>query len=115
MTNLRKIVSIIMVVFLVSAVTTIAFATNDGIQIIGNTNIDDGNVLNITDTTTGTQNTANTINVINTINTTNTSTYSNTTNLPQTGAGDYAMILIIAIFAISAVYAYKKINDYKNI
>ncbi len=34
-----------------------------------------------------------------------------TTN-PYAGAGDYSTIIFIAIFAVSAVYAYKKIKDY---
>ena len=49
------------------------------------------------------------------IQTNTASTYNNTTNLPQTGADDYAVIAVIAVLAISAVYAYKKISDYKNI
>lgn len=118
MTNSKKVILMVMVVFLLSAITTIAFATNDDIQIISNTNMD--GVLNITDTNSNTTNTAtnsmaNTTNTVNLIQNTNTSTYNNTTSLPQTGAGDYTMILIIGLFAVSAVYAYKKIVDYKNV
>lgn len=110
MTNSKKVILMVMVVFLLSAITTVAFATNDNIQIIGNTNMD--GVLNITDTNSSTTNTANAVNLI---QNTNTSTYNNTTSLPQTGAGDYTMILVIGLFAVSAVYAYKKIVDYKNV
>lgn len=117
MTNSKKVILMVMVVFLLSAITTVAFATNDNIQIIGNTNMD--GVLNITDTNSSTTNTAanttNTANAVNLIQNTNTSTYNNTTSLPQTGAGDYTMILVIGLFAVSAVYAYKKIVDYKNV
>lgn len=119
MTNSKKVILMVMVVFLLSTITTIAFATNDNIQIINSTNMD--GVLNITDTNSNTTNTAtNTANTTNTVNliqntNTSTSTYNNTTSLPQTGAGDYTMILIIGLFAVSAVYAYKKIVDYKNV
>lgn len=34
------------------------------------------------------------------------------TTTPYTGIGDYSVIVFIVIFAISAVYAYKKIRDY---
>jgi len=47
----------------------------------------------------------------------NSSTYNNTnTNLPKTGIEDsIPTAVLIVIFAISAVYAYKKISDYKNV
>ncbi len=129
MKNLSKVILSVMVTILLIALATSVYAT-DGIQIIGNTNVDDP--INITDTNTTTTpgttnttdntvgNTTGTLNIINTTNTsnnTNTSTYNNTntTNLPQTGAGDYTMILIIGAFAVAAVYAYKRISDYKDI
>ena len=104
MTNLKKVFLVMIVVILLGA--TIVMATDAPILITDqNTN---------TVNTANTANTANTLNTLNTVNTANTSNYTNT-NLPQTGANDYAMVLIIGIFAVSAVYAYKKINDYKNI
>lgn len=51
----------------------------------------------------------------------NVTTYNNNNNtantLPYTGIGDTVLpvALLIVIFGISAVYAYKKVNDYKNI
>ena len=43
------------------------------------------------------------------------SSYSNTT-LPKTGAESVAPIaILVVIFGVSAVYAYKKINEYKNV
>ncbi len=40
----------------------------------------------------------------------------NSNNLPDTGIeSSIPIALLIVIFAISSVYAYKKINDYKNI
>lgn len=109
MTNLKKIFLLLVVTVLLGA--SVVFATNDDTIVIT-----DSNTIN-TVNTTNTTDTPNTITTINTVgNTTgNTSTYNVTQNLPQTGANDYAMILIIAIFAVSAVYAYKKIRDYKNI
>ena len=49
------------------------------------------------------------------LTTNNTSTYNNT-SLPKTGIEDHipATILLV-VFGVSAVYAYKKIQDYRNI
>ena len=64
----------------------------------------------------------NTTDGINTTNNTNTNsssynTNTNTnTNLPSTGIADSgATIALIVVLAISGVYAYKKLRDYKNI
>lgn len=108
MTNLRKVFLTMLVIILLGATVVLATTDNTGTILIQDT---DTNTVN----TANNINTVNTVNRINTINTAgNTSNYTNT-NLPQTGANDYAMVLIIGIFAVSAVYAYKKINEYKNI
>ena len=64
-------------------------------------------------TATSALNSANATNRTNTAN--NTSTYNNTT-LPHTGIGDSIPVaVLVVVFGISAVYAYKKIKEYKNI
>ncbi len=51
----------------------------------------------------------------NTNNSTNSSIYNNT-SLPSTGIGETLPIAaLVVVFGISAVYAYKKIKDYRNI
>ncbi len=51
----------------------------------------------------------------NTSNRSNTSNYANT-SLPSTGIESAVpVVLVIVIFGISAIYAYKKIKDYRNI
>ena len=49
------------------------------------------------------------------LTTNNTSSYNNT-SLPKTGIEDHipATILLV-VFGVSAIYAYKKIQDYRNI
>ena len=43
-------------------------------------------------------------------------TNATNTNLPRTGIGDsMPTVLLVVVFGISAVYAYKKIKDYRNI
>ena len=49
------------------------------------------------------------------LTTSNTSSYNNT-SLPKTGVEDSMPIVVLAVvLGISSVYAYKKIQDYKNI
>lgn len=75
-----------------------------------NTNTNTNNAsTNMNNTNTNTRNTNNT-------NNTNNSSIYNNTNLPSTGIEDSIPIaMLVVIFGISAIYAYKKINDYKNI
>lgn len=40
---------------------------------------------------------------------------NNSNDLPQTGIEDYNIGILIVICVASAIYAYKKVNDYKNI
>ena len=63
-------------------------------------------------TNTNTVNTTNTnVSTYNTTNTTNT-----TSDLPNTGLGDsLPMIALIVVVAISAAYAYKKVQDYQSL
>ncbi|MCI8482193.1 MAG: hypothetical protein HFJ27_03815 [Clostridia bacterium] len=110
MTNLRKVCLVMLVVILLGA--TVVFATEEGSIVITPSNtIVGGNTADNTASNTQISTPQNT----SVIQTGNTSNYNNVTNLPQTGADDYAVVLVIAIFAIAAVYAYKKITDYKNI
>lgn len=65
---------------------------------------------NNTNTNTNRNNTNN-----NALRTNNANTYNNTT-LPKTGIQDsLPIVLLVAVFGVSAVYAYKKIKDYRNI
>ena len=65
--------------------------------------------------TNNTTNTLNTSALRNTINTTATTATTNTT-LPKTGiANSTPVVALIAIFGISAGYAYIKIRDYKSL
>lgn len=69
-------------------------------------------------TITGNNTISNTTNTAtnNTVLTTNNTSNYNNTSLPKTGIEDHipATILLV-IFGVSAVYAYKKIQDYRNI
>ena len=75
----------------------------------------ENNVMTLTGNNTTLNNTKNntTNNVVLTTN--NTSNYNNT-SLPKTGIEDSATgVILVVVLGISAVYAYKKMQDYKNI
>ena len=130
MKNLIKLVSILLVSVMLIFVTTVNAAdnTNDGFRELtldsSNTNSNNtssGNTnLENTNTNTNNTNTNNTNSNTNTNkNTNNSSMYNNTnknSDLPKTGIEDsIPVVLLVVVFGISAVYAYRKINEYKNI
>lgn len=79
-----------------------------------NTNATNTNTNNAS-TNTNTNTNTNTVKTNNVNNTNNSSIYNNT-NLPSTGIEDSIPVaMLIVVFGISAIYAYKKINDYRNI
>ncbi len=98
MTKLKRVFLTMLVIILLGV--TVVFATDDETLIIG-----DGEPSTSTPETTNT----------NTNTNTNTSSYNNTQSLPQTGENDHIYVLAIGAFVISAVYAYKKVVDYKQI
>ena len=77
--------------------------------IAGNTALSLNGTTNTNTNATNTTNTA--VSTYNTVNTTNT-----TSDLPNTGLGDsLPMIALIVVVAISAAYAYKKVQDYQSL
>ena len=80
-----------------------------------NTTNNTTNTVNTTNTNSNT-NTGNTTNTTNTVNTNTTNTNNYNTNLPKAGAPANTMIgIAITVLAVVAVFAYKKVNQYKNI
>ena len=123
-TNLLKVFSILILSVVVIFITTSVNAA-DFIDITNqlNNNTASNNTLGTntesTNTNTNTSNSnainTNTNRVNNNTNTRNSSIYNNT-SLPSTGIGDSLPIaVLVVVFGISAVYAYNKIKDYRNI
>ena len=112
-TNLIKVVLVMILSLMLILFSTNVLATDEYEDLTqalgtgsGNTNANTGN----TNTNTGNTNTRNTNN-----NTNNSSIYNNS-SLPDTGISDSIPVMILlVVFAISAVFAYKKIKEYKNI
>ncbi len=109
---LKSFLVILTCVMLIFAITPVYAATDEGFEDVfnmtntGNTS-NTGNT-NTRNTNTNSSNVQNLNALRNTANTTNT--------LPKTGIQDsLPTVLLVVVFAISAVYAYKKIKDYRNI
>lgn len=82
--------------------------TNTNTNSNKNTNTNNTNINSNKNTNTNNTNT----------NNTNKSVYNNTnnTNLPKTGVEDaIPTMVLVVVFGISAVYAYRKISEYKNV
>lgn len=127
--NLLKVFSIlvlsVMVILMATSVNAAEGFTDMTGSLLGNNTSNTGNSANTANTNAANTNTdstntnrANTNNSnrnTNRANTNNSSIYNNT-NLPKTGIGDSLPIAaLVVVFGISAVYAYKKIKDYRNI
>lgn len=115
-----KLVNIILVMvislsILLFAKETLA-ATDLTNTITGGNNSTTSNIQTITgNNTTNTLNTTNTTTNNAVLTTNNTSSYNNT-SLPKTGIEDSVLaVILVIVLGISAVYAYKKIQDYRNI
>lgn len=117
-----KIVLAMAISFGIIVMSTQVFAANNtsenyaGITDL-NANNTSNNTSNNTANNTTTNNTTNNsaLNNVSVLTTNNTTKYNNTA-LPNTGIGDVMpATLLVIVFGISAVYAYKKVQDYKNI
>ena len=123
MSNLKKMVVLLVIVLLITGISVQVNAS--GIMDLNNfisTNetaneaTNETTSLNSLNTTTNTTtNTTNTIGGTVIQPSTNTSTNGVGNNLPQTGVTeDITVAFFIVVCAISAIYAYKKIRDYKS-
>ena len=121
--NLIKVVSILLISLMFMLFTTTVNAA-ENVDLyndlsLSNTNSSNTNT-NTANTNTNTNSNSNTNSKTNTnsnrnTNTNNSSIYNNT-SLPNTGIGDVVPVAaLIIVFGISAVYAYRKIKEYKNI
>lgn len=129
--NLKEIFIVLIALVLITFSTTV-LATDVGGLVIGeNTNTDNG-VTTITDneyqnaqnivedennTTNETENnvTNNSVNNATDNNVKKYNTVDEEDEIPQTGIEDYNIGILLIICVASAIFAYKKINDYKNI
>lgn len=113
--KLVKIVLIMIISLLVVIVAKNSLAVKDLTDTLSGNNTTGNSIITLTgnNTISGTTNNTTSNNAVLTTN--NTSNYNNT-SLPKTGIGDSVPgVIFIVVLGISAVYAYKKMQDYKNI
>lgn len=118
--NLFKVCTILVIAVMIALVlgTTVNAATdNNTFNDLSNTlrTNNSGNTNTNSNSNSNTNTNSNTNRANTNTNNNNGSVY-NSNNLPDTGIeSSIPIALLVVIFAISSVYAYKKINDYKNI
>ena len=101
---MKKVISLILISMMLIVLSTNVFAT--GV-------LDDDN----TTTITGNEyENAQKNDVLNTTtNKTSNNTQTNETTLPQTGVENFGLGILLIVCAGSAIFAYKKVSDYKGI
>lgn len=119
--NLVKVVLSILVSLVVIVMASQVFAANDFTDItqsLNNTSSSNNTANNTAasnSTVNSVNNTTNRTNNTTVLKTNNTSSYNNS-SLPKTGIEDSVPVALVGIvLIISAIYAYKKIQDYRNI
>ena len=114
--------AIVSLIVIVMANQVFADDVTDLTNLLGNSSSTNNSVNNTTNSTsnrisnnTVSNNSLNSLTNNSVLTTNNTSVYNNS-SLPKTGVEDHipATILLV-VFGVSAVYAYKKIQDYRNI
>ena len=107
--NVKEIMMIIISIILI-VISTEVFATGTGYT-LGKNEYENAQTPEVENTNNNTNNSVN-----NSTNNKNTKVYNtNSSDLPQTGIEDYNIGILLIICVASAIFAYKKVNDYKNI
>ena len=115
--SMKKIVVCIIIALMVTLAVSKTFASEDLLNALlqpngNNTQIDGNEAVEIENGKVP-ENIEKTNNVPN--NNENKNTQNNTpTETPNLGVGDYSTYIFIGIFAVSAIYAYKKVRDYNG-
>lgn len=123
---LKSFLVILVCAMLVFTATSVYAATDEGFNDLlsdgnntssgTNTNTGNSNTNTNTGTNTNTNTNRNSSNVQNINALRNNTSNTRNTNLPNTGIQDaLPTVLLVVVFGISAIYAYKKIKDYRNI
>lgn len=117
LTNIILVIIISLSILFVAKSVFAVDAAQDMTYLLNNTSVNNTTA----DTTTGTDPNSiskgnNTIIQNNVLNTNNIVNSYNNTTLPKTGVEDsMPAIVLVVVLGISAIYAYKKVQDYRNI
>ena len=112
MSNFKKVGIVVIMVAIMIGVSSVVFATDANTFV----NIPDDSLENRLNNNT-VNNAVNNTAINNLLNSTNTNNNSssiyNNTSLPAAGSSNgMAIFAVVAVFGVSAIYAYKKIRDY---
>lgn len=112
---LKSFLVILACAMLIFTITPVYAATDEGFEDVFNMTDNTSNTGNTNSGNTNTRNTNSNVQNLNSLR--NTANRVNTANsLPNTGIADsLPTVLLVVVFAISAIYAYKKIKDYRNV
>ena len=124
--RILKTIIVLIIGVVLFAMTSNVFAADTGLDFFDDTTnqLDKNTNTNATNTNTNTINTntnatntnATNTNTTNTPATTSTNTSNYNTSLPKAGAPENTMIGVVAtLLVVVSIYAYKKVNQYKNI
>lgn len=117
--RILKTIIVLIIGVVLFAMTSNVFAADTGLDFFDDTTnqLDKNTNTNTINTNTNATNTnATNTNTTNTPATTNTNTNNYNTNLPKAGAGENTIMgVAITVLAVVAIFAYKKVNQYKNI
>ena len=121
MSKMKKVIMVAMIVLISCALVVMSKtvkATDSTLDISGDLNISTGNATTANTTNgniTPSMNTKGNSDVIQPVTSNTTEGNSTTDTLPQTGVTeDITVMFFIVVCTVSAIYAYKKIRDYKN-
>ena len=121
MSKMKKVIMVAMIVLIscsLVVMSTTVKATDSTLDISGDLNISTGNATTANTTNeniTPSMNTTGNSDVIQPVTSNTTEGNSTTDTLPQTGVTeDITVMFFIVVCTVSAIYAYKKIRDYKN-
>lgn len=115
--RILKTIIVLIIGVVLFAMTSNVFAADTGLDFFDDTTnqLDTNTNTNANTNATNTNNT-NTVDTTNTSVATNTNTNNYNTNLPKAGAGENTIMgVAITVLAVVAIFAYKKVNQYKNI
>ena len=105
-----------MVVFSTSAVYATTATPSSPEDEVFTDMLTDDNTSNNANTNSNSANTNSNVQNLNALRNTSNGVNNTSNTLPKTGIQDsLPTVLLVVVFAISAIYAYKKIKDYRNI
>jgi len=98
---MKKIISLIMLSIIIT-ISTVAFASEAVVNnaVVNNNAVDNNVVKNNVTTITGNE---------------YDEAQKEDTKLPQTGIEDYNLVILFVVCVAGAMFAYKKVNDYRDI